>query len=186
MSDFSQNIDEDSNSEEPSTYIDSTAIEAKPEANDSDTDAVNNLKSASLASEEDKQVSNNVDTSVSATENKKEKATKAGSSAKTAKKPVAKNTKTKSPIAKSTKTKASNVKSKTAKKAKGDNIKKINGIGPVFEKKLNSIGVNKFEHIAAWSDEDITRIDEQLELSGRPQREEWVRKATILAAEKNS
>lgn len=82
-------------------------------------------------------------------------------------------------------------KSKTVKKPKkskkiGDNIKKINGIGPVFERKLNSIGVNTFEHIAAWSDGDVERIDEQLELSGRPQREEWVAKAKILAAEKKS
>lgn len=86
-----------------------------------------------------------------------------------------------------TKSKASkpNAKSK-AGKTKGDNIKKINGIGPVFEKKLNSIGVNKFEHIAAWTNADADRIDEELELSGRPQREDWIAKAKILAAEKNA
>lgn len=83
------------------------------------------------------------------------------------------------------KPKAKPTKSK-AKKIKGDNIKKINGIGPVFEKKLNSIGVDKFEHIAAWSDADAIRIDEQLELSGRPQREDWIAKAKIFAAEKNA
>lgn len=83
--------------------------------------------------------------------------------------------------------KANSKKSVTIKKQpKGDNIKKINGIGPTFEKKLNSIGINKFEQIAAWSVEDVSRIDEQLELSGRPQREEWVQKASILASEKDS
>lgn len=86
---------------------------------------------------------------------------------------------------KANKPKAKAVKSK-AKKTKGDNIKKINGIGPVFEKKLNSIGINKFEHIAAWSDADAIRIDEQLELSGRPQREDWIAKAKIFAAEKDT
>ncbi len=66
----------------------------------------------------------------------------------------------------------------------GDNIKKVNGIGPVFEKRLNSIGINTFKQIAAWSEADANRIDEELEFSGRPQREEWVAKAKILAAEK--
>lgn len=82
------------------------------------------------------------------------------------------------------KSKASS-KRKTAKN-KADNIKKINGIGPTFEKKLNSMGINSFEQIATWSDEDVERIDQELELSGRPQREEWVAKAKILAAEKNA
>lgn len=107
------------------------------------------------------------------------------------------NDKTVSPsssVEKKLKTKTSSVSKKTnskktvakIKQSKGDNIKKINGIGPTFEKKLNSIGINKFEQIAAWSVEDVTRIDEQLELSGRPQREEWVQKASILASEKDS
>lgn len=103
-------------------------------------------------------------------------------------KPVADAKKTKKPTkSKATASKAKVTKPKVKpKKAKGDNIKKINGIGPVFEKKLNSIGINKFEHIAAWTNADAERIDEQLELSGRPQREDWIAKAKILAAEKNA
>lgn len=69
---------------------------------------------------------------------------------------------------------------------KGDNIKKVNGIGPVFEKKLNAIGVNSFEHIANWSDEDMAKIDEDLNLAGRPQREEWIAKAKVLLAAKSA
>lgn len=106
-------------------------------------------------------------------------------SQKTASKPVSKKTaKTTKPKARTTAKKSSAKKTKSTKK-NGDNIKKINGIGPAFEKKLNSIGVNKFEHIAAWSVTKTEEIDQQLELSGRPQREEWVAKAKILAAEKN-
>ncbi len=87
------------------------------------------------------------------------------------------------------KVKSKTVKTKTKKSKasiKGDNIKKVNGIGPVFEKKLNSIGINSFEQIASWTNADVERIDNELELSGRPQREEWVSKAKILAAAKNS
>ena len=99
--------------------------------------------------------------------------------------PKPKNVAKKQPKAKATPSKTKTTKAKATKR-RGDNIKKINGIGPVFEKKLNSIGVNKFEHIAAWSHADADRIDEQLDLSGRPQREDWIAKAKILAAEKNA
>lgn len=115
---------------------------------------------------------------VSSTDQLASAATKAKKTTKpktvTKPKAVSKKSTTKKPAAKKTPNKT---------KKKGDNIKKINGIGPVFEKKLNSIGIHKFEHIAAWSDADVERIDNELELSGRPQREEWVAKAKILAAE---
>lgn len=125
------------------------------------------------------------ETKVSSDKAEKPKLTPKPAKAKTAavkKKPAA--TKTAAATKKTTKKPTKTAKSKTA--AKKDNIKKINGIGPVFEKKLNSIGITKFEHIAAWSDADASRIDEQLELSGRPQREDWIAKAKILAAEKNA
>lgn len=73
-------------------------------------------------------------------------------------------------------------KAQKSPKKKTDNIKKINGIGPVFEKKLQAAGINSFAHIASWSDEDVERFDRELDLGGRPQREEWVAKAKILAA----
>ncbi|NRA86527.1 MAG: 50S ribosomal protein L21, partial [Rhizobiales bacterium] len=43
-----------------------------------------------------------------------------------------------------------------------------------------------FEQIAAWTESDVEKFDNELELTGRPQREDWVAKARILAAEKNA
>ena len=95
---------------------------------------------------------------------------------KPAKKPSVKKSPTKKSVAKKLS------KAKKRPKKKTDNIKKINGIGPVFEKKLHAAGINSFAHIAKWSDEDAERFDRELELGGRPQREEWVANAIILAA----
>lgn len=66
--------------------------------------------------------------------------------------------------------------------AKLDDLKLIVGIGPVNERKLNAIGVNRFAHIAAWSPKDEAEIGQKLEFPGRIEREEWVRQAKALAA----
>lgn len=62
-----------------------------------------------------------------------------------------------------------------------DDLKRINGIGPVIEKKLNAMGVQHFHQIASWSEADIARIDEQLNFKGRVTREDWVSQARALA-----
>ncbi|MCW2307616.1 30S ribosomal protein S2 [Rhodobium gokarnense] len=62
-----------------------------------------------------------------------------------------------------------------------DDLKKINGIGPVIETKLNKLGITTFAQVAALSAEDIARIDEALAFKGRIEREEWVSQAAALA-----
>ena len=62
-----------------------------------------------------------------------------------------------------------------------DDLKKINGIGPVIETKLNKLGITKFAQVAALAAEDIARIDEALAFKGRIEREEWVSQAATLA-----
>ncbi|MBB4302438.1 small subunit ribosomal protein S2 [Rhodobium orientis] len=62
-----------------------------------------------------------------------------------------------------------------------DDLKKINGIGPVIETKLNKLGIAKFAQVAGLSAEDIARIDEALAFKGRIEREEWVSQAATLA-----
>lgn len=112
-------------------------------------------------------------TDVGSTQEVEQLADRANSS--TARKPVSVKK-----VAKPRKTTKSTKKKVTKKR--NDNIKKINGIGPVFEKKLNKAGINSFAHIANWSDADVEHFDQELNLGGRPQREEWVAKAKILAA----
>ena len=71
------------------------------------------------------------------------------------------------------------------KKPKGDpdDLKQIKGLGEELEKRLNKLGVTKFDQIANLSDDDIARIDESLNLQGRIEREDWVGQARSLAVE---
>ncbi|MAZ27847.1 MAG: 50S ribosomal protein L21 [Cytophagaceae bacterium] len=73
----------------------------------------------------------------------------------------------------------------TALKADADDLKKINGIGPAFEKKLNEIGIYTYEQISklkAADKEELSAIDgitrEKIE------SEEWVKQAKALLKEK--
>jgi len=61
-----------------------------------------------------------------------------------------------------------------------DDLKKIPGIGPVLEGKLNALGVTRFSQIAAFSDEDIAKVDDRLDFKGRIQRDDWVGQAKAL------
>jgi predicted flap endonuclease-1-like 5' DNA nuclease len=48
---------------------------------------------------------------------------------------------------------------------------------------LHGLGVTRYAQIAAWTDEDIARIDPQLgAFSGRIRRDNWVEQAKYLAA----
>ena len=62
-----------------------------------------------------------------------------------------------------------------------DDLKRISGIGGVLEEKLNTLGVTTFAQIAAWTPEDVARMDEQLNFKGRIEREDWIAQAVKLA-----
>lgn len=75
---------------------------------------------------------------------------------------------------------------KAPKAAEGvkDDVKLIGGVGPALEKKLAGLGVTTLSQIAAWTAEDIERIDGELNFKGRIEREEWVEQAKELLAGK--
>ena len=50
-------------------------------------------------------------------------------------------------------------------------------------KKLNKLGVTKFEQVANWTDEDIANVDEVLSFKGRIERENWADQARSLMTE---
>lgn len=58
-----------------------------------------------------------------------------------------------------------------------DDLKKISGVGPVLEKKLNGLGITRFDQIANFSPEDIAKVDEVLDFKGRIERDDWVSQA---------
>ena len=62
-----------------------------------------------------------------------------------------------------------------------DDLKKISGVGPVLEDKLNALGITQYQQIAGFSDDDIARVDEVLNFKGRIEREDWVSQAKALA-----
>ncbi len=72
--------------------------------------------------------------------------------------------------------------SESAPATAGDDLKKLSGVGPAIEKKLHGLGVTTFAEIAAWTAEDIARVDEGLNFKGRIEREGWVEQAKKLVA----
>jgi predicted flap endonuclease-1-like 5' DNA nuclease len=59
-----------------------------------------------------------------------------------------------------------------------DDLKKVHGIGPGFERMLNKLGVHTYKQIALWRDEDLTRYARELHtFPDRLRRDEWVRSA---------
>jgi predicted flap endonuclease-1-like 5' DNA nuclease len=63
-----------------------------------------------------------------------------------------------------------------------DDLKRIKGIGPKLEKLCNSLGVMRFDQIAAWTARDVAKVDAHLgSFKGRITRDEWVDQAKLLA-----
>jgi ABC-type branched-subunit amino acid transport system ATPase component/predicted flap endonuclease-1-like 5' DNA nuclease len=62
-----------------------------------------------------------------------------------------------------------------------DDLKRIKGIGPVNDRKLNAHGITTFKQIAAWKKPDIIAVEKYLEFDGRIAREDWIGQAKELA-----
>lgn len=63
-----------------------------------------------------------------------------------------------------------------------DDLTLVKGIGPKLAELCHSLGFFHFDQIAAWTDEEIAWVDQNLEgFKGRVSRDEWVSQAKILA-----
>lgn len=62
-----------------------------------------------------------------------------------------------------------------------DNLKKMTGVGPALEKKLNAAGITTFAQIAALTEPQIAELEEQLSLTGRFEKDGWVAQAQEFA-----
>ena len=69
----------------------------------------------------------------------------------------------------------------SAPEGDADDLKKISGVGPVLEGKLNALGITRFSQIAAFTEEDVQKVDENLNFKGRIDREDWIAQAKALA-----
>ncbi len=64
-----------------------------------------------------------------------------------------------------------------------DDLTRIKGLGPKLAALLGEFGVTTFAQIAAWTPEEIERIDAKLgRFAGRITRDQWVEQAKFLAA----
>ncbi len=70
----------------------------------------------------------------------------------------------------------------SAPEGKADDLKKISGVGPKLEEKLNNLGIYHFSQIEKFTAEDIEKVDGELSFKGRIDREDWLGQAKILAA----
>jgi predicted flap endonuclease-1-like 5' DNA nuclease len=63
-----------------------------------------------------------------------------------------------------------------------DDLKRIKGLGPKLATLLASLGVTRFDQIAAWTEADIAEVDRFLgTFQGRILRDNWVEQAGYLA-----
>lgn len=65
-----------------------------------------------------------------------------------------------------------------------DDIALIGGIGPVLKEKMTEAGYGTLSAIAKLKKADIAKLDEELSLGGRIERDEWVEQAKELLAGK--
>ncbi len=64
-----------------------------------------------------------------------------------------------------------------------DDLRRIKGLGPKLATLLASLGVTRFDQIAAWTEADIAAMDAHLgTFAGRITRDNWVEQARFLAA----
>jgi len=67
---------------------------------------------------------------------------------------------------------------KARKNGQKDDLKKIRGIGPVFARTLNRMGMHTFVQIARWKPEDIARVAKKLYTApDRIKRDKWIDEA---------
>jgi small subunit ribosomal protein S2 len=71
----------------------------------------------------------------------------------------------------------------TAPRGAPDDLAKLQGIGPQIIKKLNDAGIYHFWQIAAMTHADAEKVDHDLKLGGRIERDGWIAQSGTLTAE---
>ncbi|MBE0578405.1 NADH-quinone oxidoreductase subunit NuoE [Devosia sp.] len=62
-----------------------------------------------------------------------------------------------------------------------DDLKLISGVGPVLEGRLNALGITKWSQVAAFTPDDIAKVEDSLSFRGRVSRDNWLAQAEALA-----
>jgi small subunit ribosomal protein S2 len=70
----------------------------------------------------------------------------------------------------------------TAPRGAPDDLAKLHGVGPQIVKKLNDAGVFHYWQIASLKPEEAAKLDQDLKLGGRIERDDWISHARNLMA----
>lgn len=105
--------------------------------------------------------------------------------AKSAAKPAAKKAETKPQSQPETKAETKPAAKAETKAETKDDLKLIGGVGPALEKKLHALGITSLKQVAAFTPDDIERVDGELSFKGRIEREDWIGQAKDLLAGKD-
>ena len=65
-----------------------------------------------------------------------------------------------------------------------DDITLIGGVGPALKKKLEAVGITSLAQIGKMTPKQMAKLDDDLKLGGRTEREEWAEQARELLAGK--
>lgn len=69
----------------------------------------------------------------------------------------------------------------TKTSSKGDDLKKINKIGPAFEKRLNALGINTYADLAGLTDKGIEKHEKSDSMTSLEQWHAWIEEAKSMA-----
>ena len=61
-----------------------------------------------------------------------------------------------------------------------DDLTKLTGVGPQVDKKLNDAGIFHYWQIAAMTPDDVKKLDADLKLNGRVDRDGWIAQARTM------
>lgn len=73
-------------------------------------------------------------------------------------------------------------KAEAAPVSNGDDLKKITGVGPAFEKRLNALGINTYADLIALTDEKIAELEQSDSMTSLEQWHAWIEEAKTLQA----
>ena len=77
------------------------------------------------------------------------------------------------------------IKTEPVKKV-NDNLQLIKGIGSVFQKRLNNMGILSFEQIAKWNETDIEKFSKKIgPFKKRIEHDNWIKQAQTLITERD-
>jgi predicted flap endonuclease-1-like 5' DNA nuclease len=63
-----------------------------------------------------------------------------------------------------------------------DNLRQLKGVGPKLNTLLVSLGITRFDQVAAWGEAEIAKVDPELgTFKGRIVRDSWIEQAAFLA-----